>query len=178
MRCQNCEDAEATIHLKEVVDGRASEVHLCESCAAEKGFHLVIEQNKLALVNQFIWMAENLYPESTAKVGAVQCERCGLRFSAFARTGRLGCADCYRAFHAQMPQILRRVHGAVEHKGRGPAGAATVADTNRTSIERLRFELSRAIEREEFEAAARLRDEIRTLEAEIGRTKADSERAS
>ncbi len=163
MKCQNC-DAEATIYFKEVIDGQLREIHLCESCAAEKGFHLVIEQNKLSIANQFIWMAENLYPESAAKVGGVQCPSCGLRYSQFARTGRLGCPACYKAFDAQMKQILRRVHGATRHKGKGP-GQTEDSLQHRRSLEKLREELNRAIEREEFEAAARLRDQIRQMEA-------------
>jgi protein arginine kinase activator len=167
MKCQNCE-AEATIYFKEVVDGQLREIHLCESCAAEKGFHLMIEQNKLSIANQFIWMAENLYPESAAKVGQVQCPTCGLRYSQFARTGRLGCPDCYKAFNVQMRQILRRVHGSTRHKGKGP-GRADGAVEHHRRLEQLREELNRAIEREEFETAARLRDEIRELEEAAGK---------
>jgi protein arginine kinase activator len=162
MKCMNC-DAEATIFFKEVVDGQLREIRLCEACAAEKGFHLAVEQNKLSIANQFIWMAENLYPESAAKVGAVQCPSCGIRYSQFARTGRLGCADCYGAFEAQLKQILRRVHGATRHQGRAPRGADG-SNLRRRDLGRLREELNRAVEREEFELAAELRDQIRRME--------------
>jgi protein arginine kinase activator len=164
MKCLNC-DAEATIFFKEVVDGQLHEIRLCEACAAEKGFHLAVEQNKLTIANQFIWMAENLYPESAAKVGAVQCPSCGIRYSQFARTGRLGCADCYGAFETQLKQILRRVHGATRHHGRAPRGA-DASTLRQRDLGRLREELNRAVEREEFELAARLRDQIRQMEEE------------
>jgi protein arginine kinase activator len=121
MKCQQCSDAEATVHLKEVTEGKLKELHLCESCATEKGFHLVVEHNKLTIATQFIWMAENLYPETSSKVGAVQCPSCGLRYSQFSRVGRVGCAECYDAFHPQLQKILLRVHGATRHKGRVPA---------------------------------------------------------
>lgn len=162
MKCQNCE-AEATIFYKEVIDGQLREMQLCESCAAEKGFHLVVEQNKLNIASQFIWMAENLYPESAAKVGAVQCPSCGMRYSHFARTGRLGCAGCYSAFEVQLRQILRRVHGSTRHKGKAPRTSDGRGERRRDLV-RLREELNRAVEREEFEEAARLRDAIRVLE--------------
>ena len=168
MKCLNC-DAEATIFFKEVVDGQLHEIRLCEACAAEKGFHLAVEQNKLTIANQFIWMAENLYPESAAKVGAVQCPSCGIRYSQFARTGRLGCADCYGAFEAQLKQILRRVHGATRHHGRAPRGA-DASTLRQRDLGRLREELNRAVEREEFELAARLRDQIRRMEQEAPAT--------
>lgn len=166
MKCQNC-DAEATIFYKEVIEGQLREMQLCESCAAEKGFHLVVEQNKLNIASQFIWMAENLYPESAAKVGAVQCSSCGLRYSHFARTGRLGCAGCYSAFDAQLRQILRRVHGSTRHKGKAPR-TIDAQGARRRDLVRLREELNRAVEREEFEEAARLRDRIRVLESAPG----------
>lgn len=121
MRCQQCNEAEATVHLKEVTEGKLKELHLCESCATEKGFHLVVEHNKLTIATQFIWMAENLYPETSSKVGAVQCPSCGLRYSQFSRVGRVGCAECYDAFQPQLQKILLRVHGATKHKGRVPA---------------------------------------------------------
>ena len=164
MKCQNC-DADATIYFKEVVDGQMREIHLCETCAAEKGFHLVIEQNKLSIANQFIWMAENLYPESAARVGAVQCPSCGMRYSQFARTGRLGCGGCYSSFDVQLKQILRRVHGATRHKGKVPRTRDEGNDARRRDLSRSREELNRAIEREEFERAAELRDRIRRLES-------------
>ena len=165
MKCLHC-DAEATIFFKEVVDGQLREIRLCEACAAEKGFHLAVEQNKLTIANQFIWMAENLYPESAAKVGAVQCPSCGIRYGQFARTGRLGCADCYGAFEAQLKQILRRVHGATRHHGRAPRGA-DAPTLRRRDLGRLREELNRAVEREEFELAAQLRDQIRRMEEDV-----------
>ena len=124
MRCQHCNEAEATVHLKEVTDGKLKELHLCESCATEKGLHLVVEHNKLSIATQFIWMAENLYPETSTKVGAVQCPSCGLRYSQFSRVGRVGCAQCYDAFQPQLQKVLLRVHGATKHKGRLPAAAA------------------------------------------------------
>lgn len=132
MRCQQCSDAEATVHLKEVTDGKLRELHLCETCANEKGFHPVIEQNKLSIATQFIWMAENLYPETSSKVGAVQCSACGLRYSQFSRVGRVGCPECYDAFQPQLQKILLRVHGATKHKGRlpvDPSAAPTMTGT-------------------------------------------------
>lgn len=128
MRCQQCNEADATVHLKEVTDGKLREIHLCESCATEKGLHLVVEHNKLTIATQFIWMAENLYPETSSKVGAVQCPSCGLRYSQFSRVGRVGCAECYDAFQPQLQKVLLRVHGATRHKGRVPGPPTTGPD--------------------------------------------------
>ncbi|MCA9727579.1 MAG: UvrB/UvrC motif-containing protein [Candidatus Eisenbacteria bacterium] len=181
MKCQNCGESESTIHFKEVVEGNLREIHLCEACARDKGFHIAIEHNKLSIAGQFIWMAENLYPESAAKVGSVQCATCGLRYSQFTRIGRLGCPDCYGAFQPQLMQILRRVHGETTHRGRLPRETTALAepetpaavtppprpeDVRKQRLRQLRRELEAAVASEAFEEAARLRDSIRALESE------------
>ena len=159
MKCQIC-DAEATIHFKEVMDGEMREMQLCETCAEEKGFHLVVEQNKLSIANQFIWMAENLYPESAAKVGAGAVP---LLRAALQRVRPRGAARLCRLLHrlrGAAPAMLRRVHGSTRHAGKAPGRPRTVR-VRRRDLDRLQEELKRAIEREDFERAARLRDQIR-----------------
>jgi protein arginine kinase activator len=163
VKCQVCGEAEATIHFKELKHDEMHELHLCPSCADEKGLHAVVEQDKLSLANQFIWMAENLYPESAAKIGHVQCPRCGLRYSEFTRQGRFGCMDCYAAFDVQIRRLLRRVHGAVQHTGKRPGRDAGPSKADAT-LHRLQEELQRAIATENFERAAELRDRIRGLD--------------
>ena len=95
----------------------------------------------------------------------MQCPRCGLLYSGFRETGRLGCADCYTAFQFQLRPLLRRIHGDTRHRGKRPAGEGEGA-TRFRQIQRLHDELQRVVEREEFERAAVLRDEIRQLEQE------------
>lgn len=165
MRCQICGEAEATIHFKELKNDDMTELHLCPACAEEKGFHSVVQQDKLSLANQFIWMAENLYPESAAKMGQVQCGKCGLRYSEFTRTGRLGCSDCYAGFDVQMRRLLRRIHGATRHAGKSPGHVQQPA-MSRATLHHLQEELQRAIATESYERAAELRDKIRALEDE------------
>ncbi len=164
MKCQHCNVAEATIHVKEVKNDKVSELHLCEKCAREKGYHSLVEKGKLSIASQLVWMAENLYPEGAARMGTVRCTDCGLKYRDFMKTGRLGCPSCYREFSAQLKQILRRVHGAVRHVGKAP-GQEGIQFERRREIQRLHEELERAIEREEYEKAAALRDRIRAVEA-------------
>ena len=99
------------------------------------------------------------------KVGRVQCPRCGLVYSNFRETGRLGCSECYTTFRTQLRPLLRRIHGSTKHVGKAPArDSARVA--LRREIQRLHEEMQRAIEREEFETAASLRDQIRAIETQ------------
>jgi protein arginine kinase activator len=164
MKCQICAATDATVYIKEVKNDQVRELHLCEKCAREKGFHSMVDQGKLSLASQFIWMAEHLYPDA-AGAGQVQCSRCGLRYSEFLQIGRLGCPTCYKDFGRQLKQVLRRAHGSVRHVGKAP-GREAVTLERRATIQKLREELERAVEREEYERAAQIRDRIRELETE------------
>ena len=164
MKCQICGVAEATIHVKEVRNDKVSDMHICDKCAREKGFHSMVEKGKISIASQLVWMAENLYPEGAHRVGAVQCEQCGQKYSDFSKTGRLGCPKCYDAFSAQLKKILRRVHGSIRHGGKAP-GKEGEQFERRRRIQQLHEDLERAIEREEYENAALIRDQIRKLES-------------
>jgi len=99
-----------------------------------------------------------------ARVGRVQCPKCGLVYSNFKETGRLGCSECYPTFRSQLRPLLRRVHGSTKHVGKAPVrDAARVA--LRREVQRLHEELQKAVEREDFESAADLRDRIKKMEA-------------
>ncbi|MBD3336165.1 MAG: hypothetical protein GF355_11680 [Candidatus Eisenbacteria bacterium] len=174
MTCQVCGQTEATVHFKEIKNNEVTELHLCRKCAQEKGFHSVLQSDKLSLASQFQWMAENLSPGSEEGQGQVICPSCGLRYSQFARTGRLGCAECYRAFQVQLQPILRRVHGATHHSGKAP-GLDGEREARRQRLQELHDKMETAIQREEFERAARLRDEIRKLETELNQPAGEGE---
>jgi protein arginine kinase activator len=163
MKCQICSATDATVHIKEVRNDQIKELHLCETCAREKGYHSLVDQGKISLASQFIWMAEHLYPDS-AGAGQVQCSRCGLRYTEFLQIGRLGCSNCYVDFARQLKQVLRRAHGSVRHVGKAP-GRSGESSEHRALLQKLREDLDRAVEREEFEQAARIRDRIRDLTA-------------
>ncbi|MFH1142948.1 MAG: UvrB/UvrC motif-containing protein [Candidatus Eisenbacteria bacterium] len=177
MKCQVCNQTDAVVHIKEVRNDKVNELHLCEKCAREKGFHSMLDQGKASLASQFIWMAENLYPDAASKVGGIQCAECGLTYSDFVQGGRLGCPSCYVHFGPQLKQILRRVHGSVRHVGKSPGKDGEVFE-RRQRTQKLHEELERAVEREEYERAAEIRDEIRLLEgAAQGAGEAPQEKA-
>ncbi len=37
MKCQLCNNNEATVHLTEIINNKVSKLHICEECAREKG---------------------------------------------------------------------------------------------------------------------------------------------
>lgn len=161
MKCDKC-DKPATVHLIEIKDGQKIEKHLCEAHAAEDGVTVKMSQAPInELLEKFVLKhAESDKPEPDE----LSCGQCGLTYSQFRKTGLLGCADCYDAFADALQPLLERAHsGASEHVGKAPRLAGT-DQQRQQDLRRLRRELDQAVAAEEYEAAARLRDEVRQLE--------------
>ena len=152
--CENCKKNPFTVKLTEVVGGKKKELYLCDSCAREKGIQLVFSK-----------VGEE--KEEKDKVAALPservCPKCGMTFSLFKATGLLGCPEDYTVFEDSLREILEQIHGSVEHKGKIPVHADSDLAKER-QIFRLKKQLQRAVEREEYEKAAKLRDKILELE--------------
>jgi len=176
MLCQICGKNPATVHFTEIHDNKMSELHVCERCAEEKGLHSEPAKQKFDIAAVFADVMNSMTTTEEERVGHVQCPRCGLLYSAFKETGRLGCAECYSAFQFQLRPLLRRIHGDTRHKGKTPARDGEVVSIAR-QVQRLYDELQRAVEREEFERAAEVRDEIKRLEEQEKAPRAGVERS-
>jgi protein arginine kinase activator len=167
MLCQDCNKREANIHLTQIINNEKIVLNLCKICAEKRGFHSPFEQVPFPLAEFVTGMIgpSKEKPRSKTEKGDVQekiCPGCGLTFSEFGRVGRLGCARCYQTFRPELTDILRKIHGSADHRGRTAVQPSEDLQPIREE-KRLREELKRAIESENFEAAARLRDEIRNL---------------
>jgi protein arginine kinase activator len=165
MLCQICGKNNATMHFTEIRDNKMSEIHVCERCADEKGLHAPAKKHQFDIADLLAGMVDSMTSTDEERVGRVQCSRCGLLYSGFRETGRLGCPECYTAFQFQLRPLLRRIQGDTRHKGKRPTRDGAGATRSR-QIQRLHDELQRAVEREEFERAAAVRDEIKRLEHE------------
>ena len=163
--CQICNKNPATMHFTEIQDNRSSELHVCQACAEEKGLTPQVAPKNFSVSELVAKMFDDMAAGEGEKIGPVQCPSCGMHYTAFKDTGRLGCGDCYATFQSKLRPLLRRIHGDTRHRGKRPAGEGEGASRFR-QIQRLHDELQRAVEREEFERAATLRDEIRRLEAD------------
>ena len=163
MLCQICGKNAASVHFTEINDNKMSELHVCERCAEEKGMQGPSKKQKFDIADLLAGMVDTMTTTDEERVGHVQCPRCGLLYSSFKETGRLGCSECYGAFQFQLRPLLRRIHGDTRHRGKSPTRGGT-AESGTRQIQRLHDELQRAVEREEFEKAAGIRDEIKRLE--------------
>ncbi|HEX6988999.1 MAG TPA: UvrB/UvrC motif-containing protein [Bacillota bacterium] len=160
--CQECGERPATFHMTQVVNNQTTDVHLCERCARESGeFDFLLEPkfNLHDLLAGLLEQQAGARPRSAPSRQA--CPGCGLTYQDFARTGLLGCAQCYDAFADALEPVVRRVHGHSRHVGKVPAGHEVPVAAR---IEQLRSRLERAVAEERYEDAARIRDEIRELQ--------------
>ncbi|MDP2479019.1 MAG: UvrB/UvrC motif-containing protein [Candidatus Palauibacterales bacterium] len=166
MRCDNCGEREAEIHLTQIVDSELTTLHLCSECAGEKGVPTQVGLGSAPLTD-FLAQMEKGTSDSALSVEAEACPYCGTTAADFRRTGRLGCSQCWAHFEPKLRALLRRIHGSTQHVGKLYLGAAEedVGVDADARIGTLRRRLERAIELEDFETAADLRDRIRELES-------------
>jgi protein arginine kinase activator len=166
VKCENCGERPAAIHLTQIVDNTVTTVHLCEACAAEKGVHSEASVAKFPLSDFLASLGKEAGSALQTGAEAGSCEFCGSTLRDFRETGRLGCPHCYEQFEPHLRTLLRRIHGSSRHEGEvylSPE-AAHATDRARPNVEALRGQLRRAVDAENFERAAELRDQIRALE--------------
>lgn len=154
---------EANVHYTQIINGNKVEMYLCSQCAEEKGKFTFSPQLTLgSLLWGFGLGGGDDYP-GIGQQPVLRCSVCGMSFDDFRRLGKLGCPNCYSVFRDNLEPILRRLHGGIEHTGKVPGNLADEIKTS-NEIERLKAELAAAIENEQYEKAAELRDRIRDLE--------------
>ena len=161
MICSQCQERDAVVHLTQIVENAVAQVHLCEKCAAERGIETNVSVPKNPL-GDFLQAAQQQAQQLPGD--AARCSYCGTSLRDFRASGRLGCARCYGAFEQSLKDLLRRVHGSATHVGRRYQGADEPALERGATLSELRGRLDDAVRSEEFELAATLRDQIRTLE--------------
>ncbi len=171
MLCDRCGKNPASVHIKQVVNGEQNEFHLCGECASleqqEGGFSFEVPPGIHHLLGELLNNEDWFAGRGRLLDEGARCGGCGLTFKQFTRSGLLGCARCYDEFGSRLDPLLQRMHGAVQHTGKVPRRQGGVLNLRRQA-EGLRHELDEAIAAEEYERAARLRDQIRELELQIG----------
>ncbi|WP_062107727.1 UvrB/UvrC motif-containing protein [Bacillus niameyensis] len=173
MICQKCNERPAAVHFTQVVNGEKTTIQLCEKCAHEKGELFMSEGSTGFSFNDLLagllnWdstaFQQSKSSQSSQPQAPVQCDVCKMTYQQFVNIGRFGCTNCYKTFHNKITPILKRLHsGNVKHGGKVPkriGGSIHV----RKKIQTLKAELQSLIADEEFEKAAEVRDQIRSLE--------------
>ena len=157
-KCERCASP-ATIHVTEVLgEGKFEEHHVCEQCYP-KYLHdssPVGAGKTTGVVEAAVDPEDSLFPQQA-------CPECGLKFLDFRNTHRLGCANDYQVFRNELMPLLENIHGDTRHCGKTPRRYPQTKQAEAELLQ-LRQKLRRAIDREDYEEAARVRDQIKTLE--------------
>lgn len=172
MMCDICGKKQASVHLTEIIDDQMTELHLCEECAREKGTQMEkhFDLSDLLAGLADIPGAPDIEPQVEEKL---KCPNCGITYQDFRQIGQLGCGECYKVFKKSLLPLLKRIHGSTQYFGKMPMIVAASAKTQTArqkavtaaqQMQELKVKLQKAIQQEEFEEAARLRDKIRELE--------------
>jgi len=163
VNCERCGKRPAEVKFIEVEDGVKSSRWLCEVCAAEEGAQFPAEVNEPISEDLSLFVGDEVSVEPVEPVAETPCPRCGTVFSALEDSGLLGCAHCYESFHGELRSVLTRFHRATTHVGKAPRARGPRAQ-RRLRVNQLRQQLEVAVGSEDFETAARLRDEIAALQ--------------
>lgn len=155
------------------MNNQREESHLCDQCAREQGQgasegvfgfpNFSLQQLLSSLLESDTWGVPLPSPQRS---GEQRCPSCDLTFRQFKEHGFLGCGKCYETFESELAPLLRRVQGAEAHQGKAPKRTGGVLRL-RKELSQLKADLQRAVEREEFEKAAQLRDRIKELEQQV-----------
>lgn len=170
MLCEQCGIRPASVHITKIVNNKKSQLNLCDICASQyqQQWGNYLEQN--FSLNKFLAGLLN-YDKSFDKKdtllrNSAKCSQCGQHYAQFAQSGKLGCDKCYENFGEYLEALLKRVHGSQVHKGKFPKRTAGFI-RNKRKIQNLKNYLNELVAKEEFEEAAKIRDQIRELEKDL-----------
>ncbi|MCI7085012.1 MAG: UvrB/UvrC motif-containing protein [bacterium] len=174
MKCQKCGMREATTHIKTMINGEYAEYDLCPKCAEQMGYNNIFSDMESEFNNFLGSFFGNALP---ARTQATRCESCGSTYNEIAKTGQVGCADCYDVFFDQLMPLIRRIHGNTAHCGKTPHSIEyTCVEDDKApnnapkdkaeQINELKAQLQEAVNQQNFEKAAQLRDKIKEMENE------------
>jgi protein arginine kinase activator len=164
MLCDNCRERDAVINLTQVEHDSKVTLHLCEQCAQQKGVETGGTILKSPLANLIGSMTKGATSVLPSPSDGLRCSSCGSTLKDFRDSGRLGCADCYGSFDGHLRDLLRRLHGSSQHVGERYAVPGGAGSDPRAALLDLKDQLRRAVDSENFELAAELRDRIKVLE--------------
>jgi len=158
MLCCVCKEKPATVHLTEIKGDKVQKVDLCEACAKSKG----VNDSSFALADLLLGLGASQEIDQSAGGAELKCATCGFTQADFKKSGRLGCPECYKTFMEGLEGLLKSMHKGTRHTGKVPEALRRTRETA-DRMKTLQKKLNKAIEEENFEQAAALRDEIKRM---------------
>lgn len=163
MLCDICKQNVATVHLTQMVEGKTKKVDLCEACSKDKG---VDDPTGFSLADLLLGLGAGQEMEQAMAGVEVKCAHCGFSQADFKKAGRLGCAECYDTFAEGLESLLKTMHKGTRHVGKVPQAFKQSQDLA-DKLKSLQSTLDKSVGAEDFETAARIRDEINQIKSKI-----------
>lgn len=160
--CSDCKK-KPTIHLTEIIDGKVTEMHLCDDCPK---LQEIQSEKQFGIADLLAGLADFGKSVKPADKIEMKCANCGLTYDEFRKFGRFGCSECYTSFKSHLTTLLKKIHGSNHHLGKTPLRAPQTQRDQMEELQQLKALLMKTIEGEDFEQAAIIRDQIRNLEKE------------
>ena len=182
MLCEQCRMREASIVIREVVNGTVTERNLCSECASQSdlGGILMDSSSPFAkLLSGILGISDSRHSEEEEDASKLSCPTCGMTYKEFVQDGRFGCADCYNTFGLLINNSIKKIQGNNSHTGKKPRflgdkkiHADMVADAKKRQslqeqLESCQAKQKEAVLEEDYEKAAYYRDEIKKIKERI-----------
>jgi protein arginine kinase activator len=153
--------------LTEINNGQRLETHLCESCAQKQGLAV---KNQIPL-NELLSTLLAVQPDLKKQFGETEgaavdtpCPSCGMTLRRFQKEVVLGCPYDYEFFEKSLDPIIEKSQGGnTVHCGKVPSKLPSDSK-KQIDIVKLEKQLESAVKNENYEAAAKLRDQIKKLQ--------------
>lgn len=163
MLCQKCGKNQATTYFQQTINGKTSAVQLCSSCAAEMGIGNMFNHSVMSdMFSEFLTNTFNTPTVSTDKV----CKKCSSSITEIMNSGKVGCDECYQVFNQELLPSIENIHSKSTHIGKISVSADSKVK-KKAELEQLKSDLNEAVQKQEFENAAKLRDRIKLIEKEL-----------
>lgn len=163
MLCQKCQKRAANIQFTQVINGKKHVVYLCENCVKEEG---KLNIGSPISINDFFSGIIGMSYRAPVKAANPQviCNTCKMSYDEFKKTGKVGCADCYKTYGEKLTPLIKRLQGNVQYNGKIPERIYSKVKVSR-EIRKLKEQLNICIKNEEYEKAAQIRDEIKKMQS-------------
>ncbi len=160
MLCQRCHKRNASVHIKQVINGKITEADLCSECSSKENLGSFFSTKTSDLFSGFF--SDSIFGGDLIKEEKT-CPVCKTTRSDLASSGRAGCAKCYEVFEDELKKIIYGIHGNAVHSETRPGKHSERLQKSR-EIEALRLEQKQAVAEQNYERAAEIRDRIKALE--------------
>ncbi|MDL2281311.1 UvrB/UvrC motif-containing protein, partial [Selenomonadales bacterium OttesenSCG-928-I06] len=155
----------ACLHITRIEGTNQIILHLCEECAA-KSQNIILPEKISNLFDSKISIHDFFNSITTKPSQTLRCPKCDMSYADFTKTGRIGCSDCYNTFLQELEPLIKRVHKTIHHTGKIPQSVQESILSNEL-LKNLKIKLEHLVKEERYEEAAKIRDEIRSLQAKI-----------